>query len=241
MRVRATPSSRIQPVTVTLIAFVYFVVVVLVLYFLNPAYSLLNSFVGNYELSPYEFLTATTFFSLGLGSLALAVGLYQHLYHSVRSLAGLIFLSASGVGMLTAGVFPANEGGSTLPHLTTTLLAGIFPVQVYSVPETTFSFIHILAIIASLFSLSLAALLLLRCFRQQEKWHPIYKAALSLAAVMVTVSIVFGSVLLYPALAGYSAYINPILLVVIGILAGLFWMSLIAGRLHLMGIEPVSE
>jgi hypothetical protein len=237
MRARTTHSSKIQPVTVALIAFAYFVIVVVALYFLNPAYSLLNSFAGNYDLSPYEFLTATTFFSLGLGSLALAVGLYQHLLHSVRSLVGLIFLSACGVGMLTAGVFPANEGGSTVPHVTTTLIAGMFPVQVIAVPETTFSFIHILAIIGSLVSLSLAALLLSWRFRQHEKWHPIYKPALILAVVMIAVSILFCSVLLHPALAGYSGLINPIILVVIGIVVGLFWLSLIAGRLHLMGVH----
>ena len=50
MRARTTHSSKIQPVTVALIAFAYFVIVVLALYFLNPAYSLLNSFAGNYDL-----------------------------------------------------------------------------------------------------------------------------------------------------------------------------------------------
>lgn len=237
MRARPTRSSKIQPVTVALMAFAYFVIVVLALYFLNPAYSLINSFAGNYDLSPYEFLTATTFFSLGLGSLALAVGLYQHLSHSVRSLVGLVFLSACGVGLLTAGVFPANEGGSTVPHLTTSLIAGMFPVQVIAAPETTFSFIHILALIGSLFSLSLAAPLLSWRFRQHEKWHRIYKPALILAVVMMAVSILFCSVLLHPALVGYSGLTNPIVLIVMGIVVGLFWLSLVAGRLHFVGVH----
>ncbi len=237
MRARTTRSSKIQPATVALMAFAYFVIVVLALYFLNPAYSLLNSFAGNYDLSPHEFLTATTFFSLGLGSLALVVGLYQHLLHSVRSLVGLIFLSACGVGLLTAGVFPANEGGSTVPHLTTTLIAGMFPVQVIAVPETTFSFIHILALTGSLFSLSLAALLLSWRFRQNETWHPIYKPALILAVVMMAVSILLCSFLLHPALIGYSGHLNPIVLIVIGMVVGLFWLSLVACRLHLVGVD----
>jgi hypothetical protein len=228
-------------VIVALISFVYFVIVVLTLYFLNPAYSLLNSLAGDNNLSPYEFLTATTFFSLGLGSLALAVGLHQHLFHSVRSVVGRIFLNAYGVGMLAAGVFPTNEGGSTVPHVTTAQIAGIFPVQVNAVPETTFSFIHIFAIIGSLFSLSLAALLLSWLFKQHEKWHPIHKPALILAVVMITVSILFCSVLLYPTLIGYSSLINPIILVVIGIVVGLFWLSLIAGRLHFISVQTNSE
>jgi hypothetical protein len=224
-------------VTVALIAFAYFVIVVLALYFLNPAYSLLNSVAGNYDLSPYEFLTATTFFSLGLGSLALAVGLYQHSLHSVRSLAGLISLSACGVGLLTAGVFPANEGGSTVPHVATTLIAGMFPVQVIAVPETPFSFIHVLAIVGSLFSLSLAALLLSWHFRQHEKWRSIYKQAFILAVVMIAVSILFCSVLLHPALVGYSGLINPIVLIAVGIVVGLFWLSLVACRLHRVDVH----
>ena len=238
MRTCSTYSSKIQPGIIALIAFAYFVIVVLVLYFLNPAYSLRNSFVGYFELNPYEFLTATTFFSLGLGSLALVVGLYQHLLHSVKSIMGLISLSVFGVGMLTAGVFPANEGGSTVPHITTALIAGIYPLQVVAVPETTFSFIHILAIIGALFSLSLAALLLSWSFRQDEKWHPIYKPALILTVVMIIVSILFCFLLLYPARLGYSGLINHIGLAVLGVVIGLIWLSLISGRLIFISDHP---
>jgi Protein of unknown function (DUF998) len=233
--------SKAQFATIALIAFAYFVIAVTALYFLNPAYSLIRSFAGYYDLGAYEFLIASTFFSLGLGSLALVIGLYQGMAQSARSWIGLLLLGIWGVGMLMSGIFPANDGGSTVPHMTTVLLAGIFPVEVQATPETVFSFIHIIAILGSLFSLSLAAIVLSWRFKHEEKWHPIYKPALILAVVMIAVSILFCSVLLYPALVGYSGLINPIILVVIGIVVGLFWLSLIAGRLHLMGAHTVLE
>ena len=241
MKSSANYLSKVQPATIALIAFAYFVIAVTALYFLNPAYSLIRSFAGYYDLGAYEFLIASTFFSLGLGSLALVIGLYQGMAQSARSWIGLLLLGIWGVGMLMSGIFPANDGGSTVPHMTTVLLAGIFPVEVQATPETVFSFIHIIAILGSLFSLSLAAIVLSWRFKHEEKWHPIYKSALILAVVMIAVSILFCSVLLYPALVGYSGLINPIILVVIGIVVGLFWLSLIAGRLYLMGAHTVLE
>lgn len=65
------------------------------------------------------------------------------------------------MGILIAGVFPANEGGSTVPHITTILVAGIFPVEVEAYPETTFSLVfHIMAILGYFFSLTIAAIVL---------------------------------------------------------------------------------
>jgi hypothetical protein len=98
-------------------------IVVTALYFLNPSYSLFRSFAGTYDLGSYEFLIASTFFSLGLGALALVIGLYRGITQSPRTRKGLILLGIWGVGMLLTGIFPANEAGGTLPHMTTVLVA----------------------------------------------------------------------------------------------------------------------
>ncbi len=241
MKSSANYSSKVQPATIALIGFAYFVIAVGALYFLNPAYSLLRSFAGNYDLGSYEFLIASTFFSLGSGSLALVIGLSKGMSQSVRSLMGLVFLGIWGVGMLIAGIFPANEGGGSLPHMTTVLIAGIFPVEVEAYPETTFSFIHILALIGSLFSLSLAAILLSWRLKQDEKWRPFYRLTLILALVMIAASISFCSVLFFPALLGHSGLISPVIFIVIGIVIGLIWLFLVAARLRVIAVSPVSK
>ena len=102
---------------------------------------------------------------------------------------GLLLLGIWSLGILIAGVFPANEGGSTVPHITTVFIAGIFPVEAEAYPETTFSFIHILAILGSFFSLSLAAILLSWRFMHEEKWRSIRHFSSILAVAMIAASI----------------------------------------------------
>ena len=240
MKSSANSSSRIQPASVAIIAFVYFLIVVTALYFLNPSYNLSISFTGNYDLGSYEFLIASTFFSLGLGSLALGFGLYQGMTQSARSGTGLLLLSIWGVGMLMAGIFPANEGGSTVPHMTTVLIAGLFPVEVESYPETTFSFIHIFALLLSFLILTLATILLSRRFKQDDKWRPIHPTALILAVVMCVASILFLLTLPFPSLLGYTSY-GPVVFIIIGLVIGIIWLLLVVARLYFLVNRLVSK
>ena len=188
MKSSANYSSKPPTATIALVGFAYFVIAVVALYFLNPAYDLISSFEGNYNFASYEFLVASTFFGLGLGSLALIIGLYQEMSRSAESRIGLLLLGIWSMGILIAGVFPANEGGSTVPHMTTVFIAGIFPVEAEAYPETTFSFIHILAILGSFFSLSLAAILLSWRFKHEEKWRSIRDFSSILALAMIVSS-----------------------------------------------------
>jgi hypothetical protein len=245
MKSSANYSSKMQPATIATIAFAYFVIAVLALYFLNPAYSLIRSFAGNYDLASYEFLIASTFFSLGLGSIALAFGLYQGTAQSARSWIGLIFLGIWGAGMLIAGIFPANEGGSTVPHMTTVLIAGIFPVDVEAYPETVFSYFHVFAILGSLFSLTLGTILLSRRFKQDKNWHPIQRLAFILALVMLAASILFFSVYFFPALREYGSFnelginYNELTFIYICAAIGLIWLLLVAARLRFIVVKSV--
>src|SRR5688500_2017654 len=100
MKSSANSSSKVQPASVAIIAFAYFLIVVTALYFLNPSYSLFRSVAGTYDLGSYEFLIASTFFSLGVGALALVIGLYRGITQSARTRKGLILLGIWGVGML---------------------------------------------------------------------------------------------------------------------------------------------
>jgi hypothetical protein len=238
MKSSANYLSKVQPATIALIAFAYFVIAVTALYFLNPGYSLIRSFTGNYDLGAYEFLIASTFFSLGLGSLALVIGLCQGMAQSARSWIGLLLLGIWGVGMLMAGIFPADDGGSTVHHMTTVLLAGIFHVEVQATPETVFSFIHIIAILGSLFSLSLAAIVLSWRFKHEEKWRPIYRLSLILALVMIAASILlFQATFLFirTEFDGFSLSLKLLNF------SSLLWLFLTATRLRFVVVKSVSK
>jgi hypothetical protein len=230
--------SKMKPATITLVAFAYFVIAVTALYFLNPQYSLIRSFVGNFNLGAYEFLIASTFFSLGLGSLALVIGLYQGMAQSARSWTGLLLLGIWGIGMLMAGIFPTDDGSSTVPHMTTALLAGVFPVEVQATPETGFSFTHIIAILGSLFSLSLAAIVLSRRFKHEEKWRSIYRFSLILALVMVAASIFLFQAIFLLIRTEFDVFSLSLKLLTF---FSLLWLLLIATRLWFVVVKSVSK
>ena len=228
-------SSKLQPATIVLIRFVYFVIAIAALYFLNPAYDLIRSFAGYYDPGSYEFLVATTFFALGLASLALVIGLHKGMSRSVGSRMGLLLLGIWCLGILIAGIFPANEGSSTIPQMITALIAGIFPVEVKASPETTFSFIHVLSILGAQLSLTLAALVLSWRFAREEGWRSTYLLSLTLALVMAAASILFFPAILFGFHTEfYRSGWNCLTF------AGLLWLFLIAIRLHRLVGKPVS-
>jgi hypothetical protein len=227
MKPSANASARSLAATIALIGFACFVIAVVALYFLNPAYDLIRSFEGYYRLAPYEWLIASTFFALGLGSLALMLGLYQTMSRSAGSWTGLLLFGLWSLGILVAGIFPANEGGSTVPHMTTAFIAGIFPVEVEAYPETTLSFIHTLAILAALVSLSLAAILLSWRFKYEAQWRPIHYFSSILALVLLAASIFIGQSLflfIHTELVGLSLSLLTY--------ASLLWLALAAARLR---------
>jgi Protein of unknown function (DUF998) len=247
MKSSANSSSKVQPASIAIIAFAYFLIVVTALYFLNPSYSLFRSFAGTYDLGSYEFLIASTFFSLGFGTLALVIELYRGITQSARSRRGFILLGIWGVGMLLAGIFPANEPGSTVTHMTTVLIAGIFPVEVQATPETLFSWLHIFAILGSLFSLSLAAFLLSRRFKQDDNWQPIQRLAFLLALLMLASSILvflrgfFYTLPLYSRLYDLGFSFDQVHIIFIGIVIGLLWLLLVVVRLQFIVVRNTTK
>ena len=247
MKSSANSSFKVQPATVIIIAFAYFLIAVTALYFLNPSYSLYRSFAGTYDLGSYEFLIASTFFSLGYGALVLVIGLYRGITQSARSRMGLILLGIWGVGMLLAGIFPANEPGSTVTHMTTVLIAGIFPVEVQATPETLFSWLHIFAILGSLFSLSLAAFLLSWRFKQDDNWQPIQRLAFLLALLMFASSILvfllgfFYTLPLISRLDDLGIHFDQVHMIFVGTVIGLLWLFLVVVRLQFIVVKTIAK
>ena len=106
------------------------------------------------------------------------------------------------------------------------LLAGIFPVEVQAAPETLFSFLHIFAILGSLFSLSLAAILLSRRFKQDENWHPIHRLAFLLAVLMLA-----SLILLFSRPDVTTIYMGTVI--------GLLWLLLVVVRLRFIVVRTI--
>jgi hypothetical protein len=236
MKSSANYSSKPPTATIALLGFACFVIAVGALYFLNPAYDLISSFEGNYNFASYEFLVASTFFGLGLASIALIMGLYQEMSRSAESRIGLLLLGIWSMGILIAGVFPANEGGSTVPHMTTVFIAGIFPVEAEAHPETTFSFIHILAILGSFFSLSLAAIWLSWRFKHEEKWRSIRHFSSILAVAMIAASVFICQAMflfIHTEFVGLSLKLLAF--------SSLLWLFLTVTYLRFVVVESVSK
>ena len=235
MKSSSSFSANARAPTIAIIGFAYFVIAVVALYFLNPSYTLANSMAGNYDLGSYEFLIVSTFFALGVGSLALMFGLFQVMLLIVRSRIGLFLLGIWGVGVFLAGIFPSNEPGSTVTHMTTVLIAGIFPVEVDAHPETAFSFMHIFAILGSFLSLTFAAILLSMSFKKDERWRHFHSLSLILALVMLA-ALIFYLPLFPPQLmvimSSFNIIFNPMFFVLTGVKIGILWLILAAIRLR---------
>lgn len=218
-------SANTPGATLAIISFACFMIAVVALNLLNPSYGLSVSMYGGYDLGSYEFLIASTFFALGIGSLALGVGLAEAMLPSLRSWLGLLLLGIWGVGIFLAGIFPANDGGSTVPHMTTVLIAGIFPVQVEATPETKYSFIHILTILGSFFILAIASALLSWKFKQYGRWRSFPSISLILSLLMLVLALFFIPTFLFPGLLGYTTF-NAGFFVLIGVQIGILWLIL---------------
>ena len=215
--------------TAALIGIGYFLIAVVASYVVNPEYTLVRSFtaVGNYDLGPHEFLVASTYFGLGLGSLALMIGLYQATPRSALSWVGLPLLGIWGAAMLVAGIFPSAKPGGTVPHMTTVLLAGVFAVTAEGYPETIFGVIHIFASFWAFFSLTLAAVLLAWGSERDERWRPLHRLGLTLALVMLAALCwILAAIFRVIQMQAFVLWVLTI--------AGLMWLLLMAIRLRLV-------
>jgi len=131
--------------------------------------------------------------------------------------------------------------------MTTVLIAGIFPVEVLATPETPFSWLHLFAILGSLISLSLAAFLLSRRFKQDDNWQPIQRLAFLLALLMLASSILvflrgFSDELpLYARLYDLGFNFDPVHIIFIGTVIGLLWLLLVAVRLQFIVVRNITK
>jgi len=205
----AKPAARIASISIVGIS--YFLIAVIALHFLRADYDPASRFVSEYAVGSYGFLMTSAFFGLGLGSLALVIGLYMEVSQSARSWIGLILLGIWGVAVLIAGIFPTALKGA---------------------PATPSDNIHSLASLIAFLSLIPATILLSRRFRQDEKWRPLHRSALILSLVILGTFIGF-FLTFETEFAGLSQRIF--------IATFLIWLLLTAAHLRFIALASVSK
>ena len=150
-----------------------FVVSVLALHRLQPGLNPLDQAVSYYVHGPHGWLLTVGLLGLGLGSLALTVGVTPT-EHGPRMRAGRCFLGIWSVCVLLAGIFAADPPGH------------------WDRPPSTSGMIHGGAAMTALFlALPIAAWLLSRSFRHDVRWHWLSGLSFTLAAAMVASLIAF--------------------------------------------------
>ena len=152
-------------------------------------------------------------------------------FSSLASLDRLVYRNYEALIVLAAAAAVTQR----VRLMTTVLIAGLFPVEAQASPETTFSFIHILAILGAFLSLTLAAVGLSWRFRREERWRSSYRFSLALALLMAAASIG-----LIPAfVSGIHPEFYGIGLRLLTF-SGLIWLFLVAIRLRFNVDRPVS-
>jgi hypothetical membrane protein len=149
---------------VAIAALVAFAAGVVTLHFLRPDYSPVHHVVSDYANGPYGWLMTVSFLALGVGCLALAVGLSQAGPNRLAAVIGIVFLAFVALGCFGAPLFPIDPPGERASQ------TGV---------------IHAFIVVTSFGFMVLASLLLSVSFRRDTRWRPYRRVALILAVAYV--------------------------------------------------------
>jgi uncharacterized protein DUF998 len=152
---------------------VYFVVAVLILHVLRPEYNPINHAVSNYAVGPYGYLMTAAFYALALSVFALALGLARSMVFTNEARVAVMLLNIASVGMIVMGIFPGD-------------------VHALHPPATITGVIHWTAAGVSFASIMIAAFILSRCFKTDERWQAFQRSTLVLAMAMVVALLLYG-------------------------------------------------
>ncbi|HEV2744116.1 MAG TPA: DUF998 domain-containing protein [Rubrobacter sp.] len=150
-----------------IVGMVYYLSSVAVAHLLRPDIDPVSRPVSDYAVGPFGPFVGAAIFALGVGSLALALGLRLGIAPPGRSRAGLLLLAFYGVGQL--GV-------------------AIFPIDAESV-QTATGLLHNIAGNISFFCFPPAAILLSVGMGKNERWRYLKRPALALALIVLVEAI----------------------------------------------------
>ena len=149
----------------------FFILAVTALHFLRPDYNPVTRFISEFAVGRYGYVMTIAFFALGLGSLALALGIRGGVAPSRAKSAGSLLLGMWGIGVFLAGIFPTDLQGS---------------------PATTAGTIHNTASLISFVVLIAAIFLSSRGFKRDLAWTSYHAPSLVMGfAALVTFVLFF--------------------------------------------------
>ena len=186
-----------------IVGMVYYLSSVVAAHLLRPDIDPVSEPVSNYAVGPYGFFVSIAIFSLGVGSLALALGLRLGIAPPGRSRVGLLLLALYGVGQL--GV-------------------ALFSIDAESAQSTTTGLVHNIAGNISFFCFPPAVILLSMGMGKDRRWRSLKRLALALSLVVLIGAIL---VLASANVVGGFGIAQRLFL-----LATVLWMLLAAIRLR---------
>lgn len=130
---------------------------------LSSEYTLAGDYISELAIGRFGFVQTLAFLALGIGSLALAVGLRRATRGSWGSLAGSVLFGLFGVGVLIDAFFPIDRGGMQ--------------------PQTLVGTVHILAALMAFVCAVLGMFVLTRTFKRDARWGSYWRLSLVLATV----------------------------------------------------------
>lgn len=93
---------------ITLSSAIYYATVIILLHILRTDFDPRYRYLSEYVNGPYGALMTSTFFVLGLGSLALLFGLWRSVSSKVRFAPGMLLWLAWACAVFLAGVYPSD-------------------------------------------------------------------------------------------------------------------------------------
>ena len=153
----------------------FFVVVVTLLPFFNPGYSSADDAISGLLLGPYGFVLSGAFFAAGIGSLALAVGIYRTTRGVRGALSGCVLIGLWALGVALAGVVLVDAQGN---------------------PTESATILHLTGAGLAFFSAPAGILVLSRVFARDAQWSSFYPLSLALGFAAVVALIDMTTILI---------------------------------------------
>lgn len=185
------------------ISMAYFVVSIVVLHFLRSDLNPIKQATGYYAIGPHRLLMTSAFFSMGLASLVMIMGLYKGMVSSAWSRAGLVLLGIWIVGLLVAMCLPLNPEGT---------------------PMTVSNRIRRISTPVTFLCLTLGIMLVSRSFKLDDNWYPVYRLSIVLSWLMLVMFM--ATVVNVLTKSGFLGLLQRISLAMFSI-----WIFIVAARL----------
>jgi hypothetical protein len=149
---------------ITIVCVIYYVVAIALLHILRTDYDPGYRFLSEYVVGPYGELMRSTFFVLGVGSLALSFGLGRSVSSKLRFLPGLLLLVIWALAVFLAGIYTADLQG---------------------LPPTESGKMHAQMAMIGFPCLTLALPLISILLRWEQKWRSVWLICAALSAAVI--------------------------------------------------------